>query len=89
MGGYTYKIERFAEGDNKRTAFSAETMNEIIDALNCLLASEGRGGIRIVKSDANFVWEYTGATGSFGTGSTQYTSSITQSYNYSCICRYA
>ena len=61
------KIQRFTPGDSNRTPFSSGVMNEFVDGLNPLLAMEGRDGIKITKSDANFVISWSGSvSGSAG-----------------------
>lgn len=85
------KIELFVEGDDKRTAFSAAVMNEIINAVNAILAMEGKGGTRVIKSDSKFViWSsVTGSTSSGSGGTpTSGSGSVTNYYTY-CLNRYA
>lgn len=62
------KITKFVPGDDKRTSLSARVMNEFVDGLNPLLAMEGRGGIKITKSDTNFVVSWSGSISGSGGG---------------------
>lgn len=84
------QIEPFTEGDWTRTALSAGTMNELVNAINSLLNMEGRGGIRVYKSDNKFViW---GGNLSAASGSTQPiipTSGSVNNYYTTCLCKYA
>ena len=74
------KIELLVAGDSSRTAFSAGVMNEIITALNALIAMEGAGGTKVFASDAKYVIYSSGSvsnttiSGSMGSGS--YSSTI-------------
>jgi len=49
------QIKRFVPGDSERTAFSADVMNEIIDALNAVLNMRGEGGTKVYAADAGYV----------------------------------
>ena len=83
------KLEPFSEGDENRTAFSAETMNELIDAINAFLGLRGTGGIRVIKADAGFVIDGRHVSGS-GTGGGGGTTSSYSGSNivYNCSARY-
>lgn len=55
--GIFNRIRHFVAGDPKDTPLSASRMNEIVDALNALIAMEGSGGIVIRKSKGRFLIE--------------------------------
>jgi hypothetical protein len=78
-------IPRFSQGDSQRTAFSAEVMNEIIDALNAFIAIEGAGGIRVYKSDNKIVIAFSGSVSGSGGGGGNITQ-VTQSYGDTIYC---
>ena len=84
-----WKIEPFKEGDDKRTAFSAETMNEIIEMLNSILQSRPGKGMKITKAMGGWVFE-SSASGSAVTGSAPApTPSGSVTYISNCLNRYA
>ena len=84
-----WKIEPFKEGDDKRTAFSAETMNEIIEMLNSILQSRPGKGMKITKAMGGWVFESnaSGSTPVTGSAPTPTTGSVT--YISNCLNRYA
>lgn len=49
------QIEPLEAGDSKRTAFSAELMNEIIAAVNSWITAKGGGGTKIYHAEAGSV----------------------------------
>lgn len=69
------KIEPLIPGDAERTAFSAGLMNEIITAVNALIAMRGEGGTKVYPSEAGYVIYSSGSmstttiSGSMGSGS--------------------
>jgi len=73
MGKLPSRLEPYKADDYVRTAWSADCMNEIVDAINPFLNMKGVNGINVYKSDSNVVISYGGPTGSFsgsaGTGS--------------------
>ena len=87
MGKLPDKLAPFIPGDDNRTAFSADVLNEIVDAINPFLNMKGAGGIKVIKSDANIVIAYTGLTGSGATGSVVIDGGSGSVYN--CIARWA
>lgn len=78
------RIEPFKEGDNTRTAFSADVMNELISVCNAVLQMRGVNGVRVFPSDSGIVID-ANITGSGGAG----TQIINQTINNSqCLCKY-
>lgn len=51
-------ITKFIQGDSKRTAFSADTMNELVGGLNQFLGTRAGKGIVITRSDSGWVIEW-------------------------------
>lgn len=58
------RIEPLKPNDTERTMFSAQTANELINAINAFLAMKGAGGIKVHKADAGFVIDGSAITGS-------------------------
>src|SRR5882724_8261550 len=59
------KLPSFKAGDRKVTAFSASTMNGLVDAQNAFLSSEIRRGptYSVIVSDKNIVFQIARDTG--------------------------
>ena len=75
------KIEPLIPGDSKRTAFSAEVMNEIITAVNALIGMRGEGGTRVYAAEAGYVIYSSGSLGSGSLVSGSITSGSTVIYD--------
>ena len=72
-------IKRFDEGDSSRTAFSAETMNEIIDAINAFILMRGAGGTKVYPAESGYVIYSSGSVATISgsiTGSSTSTTGI-------------
>lgn len=90
------RIQEFIPFDGKRTAFSAEVMNEFVAALNMLLNMEGKNGIQVTMSEGNVVisldknFEEETDDSNDGLPNTPITGSAGgDTYNYNCICRWS
>lgn len=88
------RIQPLVFADDKRTAFSAGVMNELIAAINMMLNASGKNGImvydsdsnRVIALDENYLKKF--ITDSVNVITANSGSGGGDTYNYNCECRY-